>query len=103
MLCGGHGEYKNGECQCHPGWKGKECSLRHDECEIADCSGRGRCIEGQCQCIKGYTGEFCQKGRATQITFLSIQENPQIFFLSSKKCKIIALNLLQFHEKLRLF
>ena len=98
MLCGGHGEYKNGECQCHPGWKGKECSLRHDECEIADCSGRGRCIEGQCQCIKGYTGEFCQKGRATQITFLSIQENPQIFF--SKKCKIIALNLLHFHEKL---
>ena len=80
MLCGGHGEYKNGECQCHPGWKGKECSLRHDECEIADCSGRGRCIEGQCQCIKGYTGEFCQKGRATQITFLSIQENPQFFF-----------------------
>ena len=39
LLCGGHGDYKNGECECHPGWKGKECSLRHDECEVADCSG----------------------------------------------------------------
>ena len=39
-MCGGHGDYKNGECECHPGWKGKECSLRHDECEVADCSGK---------------------------------------------------------------
>lgn len=68
LLCGGHGDYKNGECICHPGWKGKECSLRHDECEVADCSGRGRCSEGHCQCIKGFTGEFCQKGKNMRLS-----------------------------------
>ena len=62
LLCGGHGDYVNGECDCQPGWKGKECSLRHDECEISDCSGHGHCQEGRCVCMKGFTGEFCQKG-----------------------------------------
>ena len=73
LLCGGHGDYKNGECTCHPGWKGKECSLRHDECEVSDCSSRGRCVEGHCQCIKGFTGTFCEKGKkmlAVLIIFL---------------------------------
>ena len=62
LLCGGHGDYINGECECHPGWKGKECSLRHDECEVSDCSGRGHCQEGKCQCLSGFTGEFCEQG-----------------------------------------
>ena len=48
LLCGGHGDYKNGECECHPGWKGKECSLRHDECEVADCSGKCFCLKVAC-------------------------------------------------------
>ena len=62
LLCGGHGDYINGECECHPGWKGKECSLRHDECEVSDCSGRGHCQEGKCQCLPGFTGDFCEQG-----------------------------------------
>ena len=62
LLCGGHGDYINGECECHPGWKGKECSLRHDECEVSDCSGRGHCQDGKCQCMPGFTGDFCEQG-----------------------------------------
>ena len=62
LLCGGHGDYVNGECECHPGWKGTECSLRHDECEVSDCSGRGHCQDGKCLCMQGFTGEFCEKG-----------------------------------------
>ena len=63
LLCGGHGDYVNGECECHPGWKGRECSLRHDECEVSDCSGRGHCQDGTCLCMQGFTGEFCEKGK----------------------------------------
>ena len=62
LLCGGHGDYLNGECECHPGWKGRECSLRHDECEVSDCSGRGHCQDGKCICMQGFAGEFCEKG-----------------------------------------
>jgi hypothetical protein len=35
LLCSGKGEYKNGECDCKPGWKGKECSIRYEECEVS--------------------------------------------------------------------
>ena len=63
MLCGGHGDYVNGECECHPGWKGRECSLRHDECEVSDCSGRGHCQDGKCICMQGFAGEFCENGK----------------------------------------
>jgi hypothetical protein len=35
-LCSGRGEYKNGECACKPGWKGKECSIRYEECEVSN-------------------------------------------------------------------
>ena len=89
LLCGGHGDYQNGECICHPGWKGKECSLRHDECEKADCSGRGRCAEGRCQCIKGYTGEFCEKGKihnSKQTVMNNILE-----YFTQKMCFLILL------------
>ncbi len=36
LLCSGRGEYKNGECACKPGWKGKECSIRYEECEVSN-------------------------------------------------------------------
>ena len=35
LLCSGKGLYKNGECSCKPGWKGKECSIRYEECEVS--------------------------------------------------------------------
>ena len=63
LLCGGHGDYVNGECECHPGWKGRECILRHDECEVSDCSGRGHCQDGKCICMQGFAGEFCENGK----------------------------------------
>ncbi|KAG6798618.1 teneurin-m isoform X2 [Apis mellifera caucasica] len=55
------GEYINGECQCNPGWKGKECSLRHDECEVPDCNGHGHCTNGKCNCVRGYKGKYCEE------------------------------------------
>lgn len=72
VLCNQRGEYVNGECQCNPGWKGKECSLRHDECEVVNgqtCSGHGHCQpSGKCQCIRGYKGANCEEGKV----FISI-------------------------------
>lgn len=62
VLCSSRGEYINGECQCNPGWKGKECSLRHDECEVSDCNGHGHCVSGKCQCARGYKGKYCEDG-----------------------------------------
>ncbi|KFM74728.1 Teneurin-3, partial [Stegodyphus mimosarum] len=41
ILCSGRGQYVNGACMCSSGWKGKECHLRDDECETADCNGHG--------------------------------------------------------------
>ena len=61
LLCSGNGEYRDGECHCKPEWKGRECSLRHDQCEVPDCNGHGRCREGTCRCAQGYKGEFCQQ------------------------------------------
>ena len=63
VLCSQRGEYINGECQCNPGWKGKECSLRHDECEVPDCNGHGHCVNGKCACVRGYMGKFCEEGK----------------------------------------
>ena len=62
LLCNAHGSYVSGECVCQPGWKGKECQLRHSECEVSDCNGHGRCVDGGCRCIKGFKGEFCDQG-----------------------------------------
>ncbi|KAK8719408.1 hypothetical protein OTU49_014053, partial [Cherax quadricarinatus] len=44
-----------------PGWKGRECSIRHDECEVPDCNGHGHCVDGRCRCAKGYKGDFCEE------------------------------------------
>lgn len=63
VLCSQKGEYINGECQCNPGWKGKECQLRHDECEVPDCNGHGHCVTGKCSCVRGYKGKFCEEGK----------------------------------------
>lgn len=62
VLCSSNGEYEEGACRCYPGWKGAECSIRHNECEVPDCNNHGNCVAGECQCSRGYTGEFCQLG-----------------------------------------
>lgn len=76
VLCSQRGEYINGECQCNPGWKGKECSLRHDECEVPDCNGHGHCVNGKCACVRGYMGKFCEEGKINcfPMTFSSTQD-----------------------------
>lgn len=72
VLCSQRGEYINGECQCNPGWKGKECSLRHDECEVPDCNGHGHCVNGKCACVLGYKGKFCEQGKALSFPYYAI-------------------------------
>ena len=64
MLCSSNGEYEEGACRCCPGWKGAECSIRHNECEVRDCNNHGNCVAGECQCSRGYTGQFCQLGES---------------------------------------
>ncbi|KAL3212092.1 hypothetical protein MRX96_008338 [Rhipicephalus microplus] len=61
VLCSGRGQYTSGECVCQPGWKGRECQLREDECEVADCSGHGDCLDGVCRCFPGYKGVHCEE------------------------------------------
>ena len=63
VLCSGHGDYEDGQCRCFPGWKGLECQLRHDQCEVADCNGHGQCVNGKCVCARGYTGNACQQSK----------------------------------------
>ncbi|CAG2169498.1 unnamed protein product, partial [Oppiella nova] len=60
VLCSGRGQYANGECQCTSRWKGKECQLREDECEVNDCNGHGDCVDGNCHCFPGYKGKHCE-------------------------------------------
>lgn len=73
VLCSQRGEYINGECQCNPGWKGKECSLRHDECEVPDCSGHGHCSNGKCACARGFKGKFCEEGERLLVLFFTLK------------------------------
>ena len=67
VLCSGHGDYEDGQCRCFPGWKGLECQLRHDQCEVADCSGHGQCVNGKCVCARGYTGNACQQSKYNHV------------------------------------
>lgn len=60
ILCSGRGQYLKGICHCPIGWKGKECELHENECEISDCTGHGVCINGKCNCTPGYTGNNCE-------------------------------------------
>lgn len=62
-MCSGRGSYHKGQCVCSPGWKGKECHLRENECESSDCSGHGDCVDGACQCFPGYKGDSCEEGK----------------------------------------
>ena len=62
VLCSGRGQYLSGECVCNSGWKGKECHIREDECEVPNCNGHGDCIDGTCHCFAGYKGDHCQNG-----------------------------------------
>ena len=45
------------------GWKGQECQLKHDECEVADCNGHGKCVNGNCVCARGFTGPACEQSK----------------------------------------
>ena len=63
MFCGGHGQYLQGSCRCESEWKGRECTIRVDECEVPDCNGNGICIEGNCKCRSGFKGELCELGK----------------------------------------
>ena len=62
VLCKGNGIYVRGACQCYPGWKGKECDVPEDECEVPSCHGNGKCVNGECICFPGYGGKDCGKG-----------------------------------------
>ena len=84
LLCSGQGDYINGECLCKPGWKGKECNIRYEECEVPDCSGHGHCEDGKCICMKGYKGEFCNEGKEEKNQRLIVQELYIIIHLSSR-------------------
>lgn len=63
-LCNGQGEYRQGVCVCHEGWKGAECDIPANKCENPTCNNRGQCINGQCQCEKGFTGPHCGIGES---------------------------------------
>lgn len=80
VLCSGHGEYRDGECVCRPGWKGRECSIRHDECEVPDCNSHGHCVDGHCRCAKGYKGEFCEEGKRDRFSLFSLLLILPLFF-----------------------
>ena len=69
ILCSGHGVYSKGVCQCEPGWKGKECQIRRDQCEISDCNEHGECIQGLCHCYPGYKGQHCEEEVRNQSDF----------------------------------
>ena len=47
----------------YSGWKGLECQLKHDECEVADCNGHGKCVNGVCVCSRGFTGPSCEQSK----------------------------------------
>ena len=75
VLCSGRGQYLNGECVCNSGWKGKECQIREDECEVSNCNGHGDCIDGTCHCFSGYKGDHCENGLYIRLL------NSLLFFL----------------------
>ena len=47
-----------GVCQCRPGWRGADCSMR--ECAARCRPGHGECNDlGECSCYPGFTGPDC--------------------------------------------
>lgn len=67
LLCSGHGIYGAGRCHCDPKWKGVECDVPVDECEVLDCNGHGACKQGVCLCKPGWTGANCDKSEYIRI------------------------------------
>ena len=65
LLCSGHGYYGGGRCHCQDAWKGSECEIHVEECEVPDCNGHGKCKEGVCLCDKGWTGKSCDQSKST--------------------------------------
>ena len=62
-LCNGNGNIVRGHCQCHHGWKGQECDVREDDCEVPNCNANGNCVESNCACYPGFTGVDCGEGK----------------------------------------
>ena len=63
VLCKGNGYYDEGLCRCHPGWKGQECEIPANACEVPTCNGNGECVRGKCVCKQGYEGSDCGIGK----------------------------------------
>ena len=60
VVCNGRGSYVGGSCVCSQGWKGKECQVPVEDCEVANCSGHGYCRSGECLCDNGFIGRDCE-------------------------------------------
>lgn len=69
----GHGKCVNGECDCEPGYKGRDCKARI-LCANAIWCQYGTCRKGKCECDSGFLGDSCDKsnpheqGESTQST-----------------------------------
>lgn len=82
VLCNGNGYYNEGLCQCHPGWKGQECEIPANACEVPDCNGNGECVHGQCICNNGYKGPDC-----------SVRKYPPVNISHEKDCNFLSILL----------
>ena len=70
ITCTGQGTCTNSmgtyNCECEPGYTGRDCETDVDECLLmeTECSGRGTCTNGvndfTCNCNKGFTGMMCE-------------------------------------------
>ena len=59
------------ECQCRNGYRGKNCQIAMNYCEIqqTECLNGGTCrsisetASTRCECPPGFSGEFCEENR----------------------------------------